>query len=145
MNNEQIPPYSLSRMTGCTKGKVPQISLEKALAEGHMVKAVYLDESWPLYASIVGIDYGSQSFDMEEANGNRIDNLPWNQYVIFSANPIQSDIPKKVESAIIINGEIFTVVNDDTVPIWVGNDNLIYYCEDIQALVEKYGYSTLLD
>lgn len=135
--------FDITKQTGCLSGRIPSIELVDALTYNGLVKAVHKQLAFPVYGFVVAVDAATKSFDME-LDGNRISGLLWEDYVLFVANTINPRIPKSEGSAIIINNEIFSVVTFYPFPVWVGDEGLIYYSEDIEALADMYGWSNLI-
>lgn len=135
--------FSIERMTGCVYGKVPKMSISETLTYDGLIKAVNIENGFPLYGYVTVVDFGLNSFDLK-LDEALIDGLQIDEYVFVKANIIDPHIPKSLGTAVIIDGEIFNVITVEPVPIWVGDNNLVYYCEDIEALTNLYGYQNLL-
>jgi hypothetical protein len=136
-NRTEAKSYNLARMTGCISGRVPDISPVEALSSGLAIKAVNIHNAFPVYADLIAIDYGTNEFTLE-ASHNSLIILPLSEHKFFYASKLAPDVTKKLNSSIVIDGELFTVIHDDPIPIWMGNDSLIYYADDIQNLINKY-------
>lgn len=135
--------YDITKMTGCLYGNVPDIGVHEALTYDGLIKAVHKELAYPVYGHVVAVDFTLNSFTLELEN-SLIEGLLIEDYVLIPANTINPVIPKTLGSAIIVNDEIFNVVSVNPVPVWVGDNSLVYYCEDIQALTDTYGYTNLL-
>ncbi len=132
-------------MTGCLEGKVPSISPEEALSLGEIIKVVNKNNGFPIYAELVGIDYGTNHIVLMSSDSDRIV-LPLNDCLFFKAQKLDHDVPREIDSAIVIGGELFTVVHNDPIPVWLGHKNLVYYADDIQQLkILAGGFNLLSD
>ena len=143
--NDAAPKYVLSKLTGCLSGRVPETSLEAALESGNQIKLVDVNQAYPLFAEVTSINYAYNTFSVETPGDHKIIELPIKDFKVFNSVPLNPTIPHSVNSSIVIDHEIFTVVNDEVIPIWVADNNAVYYPDDIMALVEKYGYAILTD
>jgi len=143
INPDNIHEYNLSKLTGCVQGNVPGLSYEEALNDAIPIKVVDISQQYPIYGEVIAINYALSRFTLLTEGEAELD-LPISDYLVFHADPIDNSIPMAKESAIIIASEIFTVVDDTQIPIWVGDQNLVYYPDDIQALTQKYGYKALI-
>lgn len=132
-------------MTGCTEGRVPSTSLPEALESGDTIKAVDIQRMYPIYGSVISIDFSRETFDIRISHKHdQIMTLNIKEYPIFEMKTLDVNVPAKTGSSIICDKEIFTVVNEEIMPVWVGNHNFVYYPEDIQSLIKRYGYSVLM-
>ena len=139
------PPYSISHMTGCAEGRVPAISLPEALESGEKVKVVDIQRLYPIYGTVVGINFAMKMFDLDRGySQNEIITLSMKDYAVFEIQSLYPAIPINMGSSIICDGEIFTVVDETITTVWVGDHNLVYYSEDIQALAKRYDYAILM-
>lgn len=137
--------YSISAMTGCSERRVPCISHEEALESGNIVKIIDTGQNYPMYGIVKSINYALKSFELVlDGGAGATFELQQSSYPVFEIGTLDCDIPTKLGTAIICDNEIFTVVNEDIKTVWVGNNNLVYYPEDIQALIKTYGYQTLI-
>jgi len=137
--------YSISRMTGCVEGRVPAIALQEALESGLMVKAVDLRRKHPIYGVVISINYALDNFEIfTDEKKHTVLTLKMKDYVIFEIEDLDDGVPLKLGTAIICGEEIFTVINVKGNVVWVGDGNLVYYPEDIQAIIKNYGYSILM-
>ena len=134
---DRVRSFAISRMTGCVEDRVPRISFEDGLSESQ-VKVVNLSNCYPLYGELCGLNYGSGEFFLRFSGG--VHSFKMSEFFVFAVPVLSAGVSGELNSVTIINGELFTVVFADRFPVWVGDDNLVYYSEDIQLLVDLYGF-----
>jgi hypothetical protein len=137
---EIIQPYKLNVMSGCLTGKVPTLTdyIEAILTQSSV--KIFID-NYPHYGYLRNYNPLNQTFNFEKSNGDLLENLPINEVLIFSGIVKMRKLFTK-GSSLIINQELFTAVehlNDFGLTIWVGDNNLVYYGEDIEALIKEHG------
>ena len=147
---DAVSEYSLKKMTGCISGKVPHISpdLLPALITHQYPVKILLEDSAVHYGYVHSYNPRAHSYTFRvlTTEGSHIlYNLNSHTTRLFSALPLESTIPRDLGCAIIIKQELFTVVfNHAFYPIWLGDGNLVYYSEDIQALIQMHHDYTIL-
>lgn len=132
----EMNPIRLSEMSGCLTGKVPMITdLNAAII--NQVRVKILNGKTPLYGFVVSYNFATGMFDYQMASGGIIRNLSVEDFFIFSAEIENRNFVKG--SSIIIDGELLTVVASSLsgLTVWVGNNNLVYYGEDVEAMIKQ--------
>jgi len=139
---ESLNHYDLKNMTACIEGKVPVVKdVAEAVLRRLPIKVLYPDNSVQ-YGYIDSYSPRANTFNLKVPGETSciIHGLNFDTHRIFHATGLHQSIPRHIADIIVINGELFTVVvNHEICPIWIGNENLVYYAEDIQSLIELYG------
>lgn len=133
-NSIEAKNGNLARLTGCMGGTIPSISPEEALSSGLVIKAVNTRTGFPVYAEFIAIDYSKREFTLE-ASKETLMVLPLEEHIFFYAPNLAKDITKTLNGCVIAGGELFTVIQETPIPIWMGNAGLIYYADDIQNII----------
>lgn len=140
--------YNLSVMSGCLQGQVPEITPDMFLyhaAAKIPVKAVNRENSVSHYGYLLGKGTGTLLMRVITSEGSSQVELPTSLYKVFAAKPLDNNIPRELGDMILVNDEIFTVVKHSLMfPIWVGDQNLVYYSEDIQSILSSGADCVLL-
>jgi len=149
---DAVGEYSLQYMTGCILGRVPQVDVKTfpdIITLRVPVKVIFPEVNYRAhYGYVDSYSPRSRSFNFRAltVDGPQIiSGLDFEAHKVFPSPHLNADIPRHLGDSIIIKQELFTVVmNHELFPIWVGNENLVYYAEDIQTLINMYNDYTIL-
>jgi hypothetical protein len=139
---EHVYDFDVSIMSGCLTGRVPQLTdVSTAISHKHPVKCLLLASKVPLYGTVVNLNELDGCVDIRLDPSEAVVHVPASRSLLFSAEPLQRDIPTSLGSTIIVGNELFTVVksSDSGLTVWVGDMNLVYYGEDINSIIADKG------